>query len=199
MRLASSHIRACWWERPTWTYDTGRENISVATGNLNLQIPIVHLPGRNGHNLDVSLTYNSQNWTPVQSSMALGSLGWQLSVPVLYATGVTTFSNGSSGPPPYGSSFQVTSCWANLVVAMGDGTKYSFPAGNLLCQQQQTTCGSSGTSTNCTTDNNVPFPYADYLIPCDSGSETGTGAGCQGRSKTRPRRRSKTSPGHEVG
>jgi hypothetical protein len=51
--------------KPYETYDRAQENINVAGGNLNIQIPLVHLPGRNGHDLDVSLTYNSQIWTPV--------------------------------------------------------------------------------------------------------------------------------------
>ena len=34
---------------PLHTYLGGNENINVGTGNVNLQIPLVRLPGRNGH------------------------------------------------------------------------------------------------------------------------------------------------------
>src|SRR6202020_2898979 len=91
--------------RANETYDQGHENISIESGNLNLQIPLVHLPGRNGHDLDLALTYNSQMWTPVASlvtpgnvdsifigwtpstsPLAIGSNGWQINIPVMYAT-----------------------------------------------------------------------------------------------------------------
>jgi hypothetical protein len=39
-----------------------RENISLATGNLNLQIPLLTIPGRNGHDMTIALEYDSTIW-----------------------------------------------------------------------------------------------------------------------------------------
>jgi RHS repeat-associated protein len=47
---------------PGQTYHGDLENINLATGNLYIELHPVELPGRNGHNLDISLGYNSQIW-----------------------------------------------------------------------------------------------------------------------------------------
>jgi hypothetical protein len=62
--------------RPNETYDRAQENINVASGNLNIQIPLVHLPGRHGHNLDINLTYNSQIWNAVATLKDPPQLGY---------------------------------------------------------------------------------------------------------------------------
>jgi len=49
---------------PYETYDGTRENINLATGGLNLSIPLLKLPGRNGFDYSVSYAYNSQFWVP---------------------------------------------------------------------------------------------------------------------------------------
>ncbi len=156
---------------PTETYDTAQGSVDIGTGNLNLQIPLVHLSGRKGHDLDVTLTYNSQNWTPIAGLAGgvtngignnddydidigwraaylggLGSTGWQLNVPMLSAYGITTFSNGSSGPPPYGQSYSQTSCYQNFSLVMGDGRQFSFPRAAMSCVQTTSTCGSASSS-----------------------------------------------------
>lgn len=103
--------------KPYETFDRAQENVNIGSGNLEVEIPIYHLPGRAGHDYTVSLTYNSQNWTPVASpvsftgqqaqtpdpnsmsiawqytqpglgGISIGSTGWQENIPVLYATGV---------------------------------------------------------------------------------------------------------------
>src|SRR5260370_38852157 len=43
-------------------YEGDNENINLATGNLYLELHLLKLPGRNGHNLDIPLSYNSQMW-----------------------------------------------------------------------------------------------------------------------------------------
>lgn len=43
--------------KPYETYDRGQESVNIGSGNLNIQIPLLHLPGRNGHDFDVTLTY----------------------------------------------------------------------------------------------------------------------------------------------
>ena len=42
---------------PYNTYGGVRENISLATGNVNVYIPILSLPGRNGQNQLTSMRY----------------------------------------------------------------------------------------------------------------------------------------------
>ena len=174
--------------QPNQTYIRGKENVNVGGGNLNIQIPIVQLPGRDGHNLDVSLTYNSQNWSPIASfsqqnssgeigiawrpdndEASLGSTGWQVNVPILYAQGVTTFTQGSPGA---NNAYTYHECWTNFVLVMGDGSKYSFPFASVGCNETSVTL--AGIVSN-TTD-----PYDDRLIDYDNedidGSSTGSGA-----------------------
>jgi YD repeat-containing protein len=149
--------------KPYETFDRAQENVNIAAGNLNVEIPLIHLPGRNGHDFTLSLAYNSQNWTPVASpgngysqngsvpittssyiaweyaqpgtnGESLGTTGWQLNIPVLYATGVTTppacasWNNGCYGQ----SSATQSSQYTNFFVVMGDGTKYQFPYASFL-------------------------------------------------------------------
>src|SRR2546426_12756358 len=75
-------------------YSGTRENINLATGNLNLTIPLVSLPGRAGNTLDVALEYDSKIWQfrpyidgngDLQEgwgidgrSASVGQLGWRL-------------------------------------------------------------------------------------------------------------------------
>ena len=49
---------------PFHTYLGENEHINVGTGNVHVQIPLIQLPGRNGHNYSATLTYNSQIWHP---------------------------------------------------------------------------------------------------------------------------------------
>src|SRR5260370_23319835 len=44
------------------TYLGGSENINLGMGNLNAQIPLLHLPGRNGHDFNLTYSYNSNIW-----------------------------------------------------------------------------------------------------------------------------------------
>ncbi len=48
-------------------YDGDQENVNLATGNLYIELYPVKLPGRDGHDLDISLGYNSQIWRLVPS------------------------------------------------------------------------------------------------------------------------------------
>lgn len=153
--------------KPNESYDRARENVNIGSGNLNIQIPLVHLPGRNGHDFTLALTYNSQNWTPVASlvtpgplppadydhiyiawqyptendGLRVGSTGWQFNIPELYATVVVT-------PPPIcgnlpcggGNSYSQSSCVTGFYLVMGDGSKYQFPNAAMGCYEIETTC-----------------------------------------------------------
>src|SRR6266403_1821408 len=79
--------------QPYDAYGGGRENINLGNGNLNLQIPLVSLPGRNGHNLPLSIHYDSKIWVPHydydpetgQTSYwwEIESGGWSYNIPLL--------------------------------------------------------------------------------------------------------------------
>src|SRR6266550_953716 len=82
---------------PYGSYSTDAGNISLSNGNLNLNIPIISLPGRNGHNFVLALQYDSKIWSPSatynsstdityqwkaeQRTARVGDLGWRLSIP----------------------------------------------------------------------------------------------------------------------
>lgn len=84
---------------PGQTFGGTREDIDYSTGNLNLQIPLLNLPGRHGANLSLSLTYNSKplasltgTWNEAQgATYSFGSSedvaglsgGWRVSIPML--------------------------------------------------------------------------------------------------------------------
>ena len=163
--------------------------MNIGSGNLNIQIPLVHLPGRNGHDFDLSLTYNSQNWTPVASLTtpgptppadydqvnigwsypqadlyAIGSTGWKFNLPVLYATGVMTPPpTCANGPQCGGNSYSQSFCVTNFYVVAGDGSKYQFSSAKFGCTQTTTTCLAGGGGCNYNTYN-----QPDILIDYDN-------------------------------
>src|SRR6266536_2934831 len=118
------------------------ENINPVTGNLNIQIPLVHLPGRAGHDLDLKLSYNSNIWAfstyvepccptttyyywQSESLLAPGTLklqsgappiGWDLGVPALLY---------NRDPVPMGDGYY---CFRNYTIVMPDGSTH-FPLG----------------------------------------------------------------------
>ena len=48
--------------KPYAPYGGVRENISLTNGNLNLQVPLISLPGRKGNNVALNLIYDSKFW-----------------------------------------------------------------------------------------------------------------------------------------
>ena len=115
--------------QPYGTFDGVRENISLGTGDLNLFIPILHLPGRNGLDFDIGLVYDSNIWSLHDTYVVYSNshnLNWQrdpaplwrLSVPSLtwqYAfEGIGSFSHGS------------IYCNTNFVLTTPDGSKHTF-------------------------------------------------------------------------
>ena len=115
-------------------YSGTRENINLATGNLNLTIPLVSVPGRAGNTLDVAIEYDSKIWqfTPYidgngdlaerwgveNRSAGVGQLGWRLNVPIL-----SSHSQGHVGWAPNGA---IVSC-QEYIFESSDGSKHSFP------------------------------------------------------------------------
>src|ERR1700686_1848515 len=47
---------------PYASYGGVRENISLSTGDLSIQIPLLTLPGRHGRNLVLNMFYDSKLW-----------------------------------------------------------------------------------------------------------------------------------------
>ncbi len=117
--------------QPYVAYGGVRENINLTNGNLNLQVPLLTLPGRNGLDLGVGLEYDSKLWqlhweyneftswwwwdTETQMTL-IGGGAWRLNVPVLNATW------RKISPTPT----QKTFCYMDFVVVLSDGSKHSF-------------------------------------------------------------------------
>jgi hypothetical protein len=123
---------------PYNTYGGVRENISFATGNLNLHLPLLMLPGRKGHDLSLGLVYDSKVWNIHYQSDEFGTsawwdsdqIGWRLDWPVLTGTSVSVFIN-----PNLGS----VECQGHFMVQLQDGSKHPFFGGPL----------GNGARTNC--------------------------------------------------
>jgi len=116
---------------PYNTYGGVRENINLATGNVNLQIPLLTLPGRNGHNLTLAVEYDSKLWFVShwmdefgvdhwfwesewrQPALSGGTWRWNLPAMSAVETQVS-------------SSFGGVYCYTNFVITMGDGSKHWF-------------------------------------------------------------------------
>ena len=122
--------------KPQETYDQANENVNIAGGNLNIVIPLVHLTGRNGHDLNLTLAYNSQQWTPSASYVQDASnnnylyVGWTQEqawnfggIPYLYFTGTTVFL----ASPGNNNSYSQYSCWQSFVLVMGMEQGIPFP------------------------------------------------------------------------
>ena len=109
------------------------ENVNLATGDLSLELPLLTLPGRNGHSLSVGLNYDSKIWTlqymvnpnnpdtwlyfwdQEERMPQIG--GWRLSIPVLQAI---KYDLGPQG------GWSDRSCMEFFIVTMPDGRKAQF-------------------------------------------------------------------------
>ena len=108
------------------TYGGAHENVSLSNGNLNLQIPLINLPSRNGQNLSLGLTYDSKIWTLHQDYDPYSgiytywwdypSVGVGFNFPGLESTwtAVQTTRAGTYW------------CNAGYIVRTSDGSKHSF-------------------------------------------------------------------------
>jgi hypothetical protein len=110
---------------PYATFDGTRENVNLATGSMNIRIPLLSLPGRGGLDLNIALLYDS-NIHSLQYRFTDGegdvwwwdnnpSAGWRLNIPKIY----------------WGQSKEVVSPWtirciANVVVQTSDGAQHDF-------------------------------------------------------------------------
>src|SRR5947207_3558321 len=152
------------------TYNGEHEDVNLATGNLHIQIELLNLPGRNGHDLHIPLDYNSQVWRMFPSvSTVVNSQGQQgtetfwhwtrgteqaLRMPdgwyglgslptVVHDTYVQVDQNvDGSGKPVH------QFCDTNYRLVMPDGGVHRFP----------------GIKTNCSSDGIYPWTYTNLLV-----------------------------------
>lgn len=118
-----------------YTYTGQHESVNLASGNLTLQIPLLKLPGRNGYDYNLVLTYNSQIWA---GGVAINPQGsqfyfWQ----ALGFLGQTSLSNGwseSGGGQLFSDQVLVevisgvnVYCSENYRIKWGDGHVDSYP------------------------------------------------------------------------
>jgi hypothetical protein len=135
-------------------YGGVRENINYASGNLNLQVPLLTLPGRNGHNLNLALEYDSKifmlhHYSPnapynyywrseprvpsIVSSTTNTGLGWRINLPVLQATPYTPFAYE---PLLY--------CYGHFIITLSDGSKHTL-GNRVQCFQNDGSPGANPT------------------------------------------------------
>ena len=119
------------------TFGGERENIDLSTGNLDLQLPLLSLPGRHGFNLDITLIYDSKplgalsgTWDPNQgnsfytfgpdfTSAVIDQAGsWRLNIPVLQTNTHTVLN--PTGPTNH-------ACYQNFIITTADGSSHTFP------------------------------------------------------------------------
>src|SRR5258708_16850910 len=112
-------------QKPFNAYSTDGGNVNLMNGNLNLEIPLVTLPGRNGHNFVLSVQYDSKNWTPSATFPGpsdvvytwkyekrypqVGDLGWRCNLTVF-----------AYGPYVYDQYASLAS-YGDFIVTMPDG------------------------------------------------------------------------------
>jgi hypothetical protein len=117
--------------QPYNTYGGTHENISLATGDLNLEIPILTLPGRAGHDLQLSVIYDSKIWAahlytdPITGSETYSwdnqNPGPHWNTPVLYSTFRSVENTGKYW------------CNTDFVLQLADGSKHSFTHARMGC------------------------------------------------------------------
>ncbi len=149
--------------RALQTYSGTHENINLANGNLDLDIPIVSLPGRNGLGLHLSLQYDSKIWMPhatysltgsdltyawrsERRDPGIGDLGWRLGLPVINRGDIVADSYGN-----------VTGR-QDTIVTLADGGKHSFGGART---------GTSGVSNPIMDSEDGSFATLDRSNPVD--------------------------------
>ncbi len=113
---------------PYETYEGNRENINLSSGNVNVTIPLVSFPGRNGLDYPVALHYDSKSV-------------WQLGYFVDPNTGIVTYnwllSSGWSDltawiTPSLFSASPTVNC-NGFLLHMPDGSNHAFPGVRAQC------------------------------------------------------------------
>src|SRR3984885_9970618 len=156
---------------PYQSYLGEHENINLGTGNLNVQIPLLKLPGRNGHDFVLNLSYNSQIWylhsfTNPQTQQTtytwtFNKSGWQFTIPTLLST--QNVPPNTIGPSQY-------SCTGNYRLTMWDGRVIYSPAVYNACWWNNPS-GPGGSAPNYDnytgTSEGGPYPPSVYVCAPD--------------------------------
>jgi len=180
-------------EQPYVTYGGVRENINLSTGNLNLRVPLLHLPGRNGLDLDLGLIYDSRiyvleaTWDQTlgqflydwygQSPSPIGP-GWRLDWPTLSDTLVEV------GHTPNTSGW----CDTSFILTLG-GSNHPFSKrtrGSMRVHGNRMNCITMNTKTgqtwpapqaniNVTDATDASFVRLDTTNPADVAAHTKDG------------------------
>src|SRR5437879_1816897 len=116
---------------PFQTYAGVRENIDLATGGLNVTIPLLTLPGRDGFDLVLAAAYDSKNWQleGLQDSNLNWNYWWDWDTRGSFGWSglVSTLGNFSvSGPV-------ANSTCTSYILLMPDGTKHSYSHVKVNC------------------------------------------------------------------
>src|SRR5882762_1290396 len=115
--------------RPYVPYAGVQENINLTNGNLNLKVPLLTLPGRNGHDFTLELQYDSKifkldigydassnsvggAWMIERRSPNDRGVGWRFNIPYI---------NGFSGVDAY-----YNTCIGSTTVILSDGGRSIF-------------------------------------------------------------------------
>ena len=122
---------------PYGSFGGVHENINLGTGDLTLQVPLLTLPGRNGFDLSVGLTYDSKVWVlnymvdpnnpdlwdywwdaeDRQPAIEGWSGGWRLNLPTLQAI---NYDLGA------GDGFSNRNCFEFFIATLPDGRQAQF-------------------------------------------------------------------------
>jgi RHS repeat-associated protein len=100
------------------------ESVSLSNGNLHFQIPLIRLPGRNGHDFVYAISYNSQIWWGNTYVDGIGTIHkfWQSNSAWTGSTPTMTFD--TNVPVPNNSQYI---CSGNYRVSLPDGRNVHFP------------------------------------------------------------------------
>jgi len=110
---------------PFQTHLQGQESINLSNGNLHFQIPIVSLPGRDGHDFVYSLSYNSQIWWGRTYVDGAGNTHYFWVDNENWTDSIPRFTFGDIVPPPNDGGQDT--CHGNYRVSLPDGRELFFP------------------------------------------------------------------------
>jgi hypothetical protein len=102
------------------------ESVNLSNGNLHFQIPLVRLPGRDGHDFVYSMSYNSQIWRYNDYVDPIGQHHYYWSSNVPWSGSYPTLTIDSSVPPPGYPNGEYL-CSGNYRVQLPDGRTVTFP------------------------------------------------------------------------
>src|SRR5215813_4410613 len=117
---------------PYETYGGERENVNLGTGDLNIQLLLLKLPGRNGQDVVVQLAFDSRVWQ-LHGFFDQNSSEWNLDWE-------KDGGWASLFPQLSSSSISITGavCTGGYILYLPDGSKQSFPTVHNQCVSNAT-------------------------------------------------------------